>query len=78
MEDPKHFAAAGHPHTPPPLRGTSPDKGRQISLVELGDLGEQDEMKAIGLFAHKGVANHPGDAGMAAMAERIYDAIKRM
>ena len=48
------------------------------TLVELGDLGEQDEMKAIGLFAHKGVANHPGDAGMAAMAERIYDAIKRM
>ena len=51
---------------------------RSATLVELGDLGEQDEMKAIGLFAHKGVANHPGDAGMAAMAERIYDAIKRM
>ena len=46
-----------------------------VALVELGDLGELDEMKAIGRFSHKGVANHPGDAGMAAMASRIYDAI---
>ena len=53
-------------------------RDRQLPLVELGDLGERDDMKAIGLFAHKGVANHPGDAGMAAMAERIYKAIKRM
>lgn len=28
-------------------------------------------MKATGLFAHPGVANHPGDKGMAATAERI-------
>ena len=46
-----------------------------VPLVELGDLGELDEMKAIGLFSHKGVANHPGDTGMAAMASRIYAAI---
>ena len=49
---------------------------RKLPLVELGDLGEQDEMKAIGLFSHKGVANHPGDEGMAAMASRIFAVVE--
>ncbi|MBQ4480789.1 MAG: SGNH/GDSL hydrolase family protein [Victivallales bacterium] len=40
-------------------------------LVHLADLGTQDSMKAVGLFEHSGVAGHPGDAGMAAIAERI-------
>jgi len=47
------------------------------AVVELGDLGEIDEMKAIGLFWHKGVAEHPGDKGMKAIAERIFKKIRQ-
>ena len=53
------------------IRAYAKDKGWE--LCELGDLGEQDEMKAIGLFEHSGVANHPGDLGMQVMAERIME-----
>lgn len=40
-------------------------------LAELGVFGDDDGMKALGLFSHEGVANHPGDRGMAAIAESI-------
>ena len=39
------------------------------------DFGNDLRMKAIGLFAHGGVANHPGDAGMAAIAEAILEGL---
>ncbi len=47
------------------------------ALVELGDLGEKDEMKAVELFWHAGVAEHPGDKGMKVIAERIFEKIKQ-
>ena len=50
---------------------------RGYPVVELGDLGELDEMKAIGLFEHKGVANHPGDKGMAEIARLILEAMNK-
>ena len=44
-------------------------------LVELGDLGDDPVMRAGSKFWHKGVAVHPGDAGMYAIAKRIYQAV---
>ena len=45
-------------------------------LVELGDLGANNEMMAIGLFEHEGVSIHPGDKGMQNIADRIYNVLK--
>ena len=50
-------------------------KENDYPLVELNDLGEDDSMKSLGLFAHSGVANHPGDRGMQQIAERILEKI---
>ena len=45
--------------------------------LPLWDLGEADENMALGLFSNPGVAMHPGDIGMARIAERIVSAIKK-
>lgn len=44
-------------------------------FVPLGELGEDEAMKAIGLFEHSGVANHPGDKGMEEIARMIFEKI---
>ena len=43
------------------------------ALVRLGDLGDDPAMKALGLFENSGVAAHPGDKGMAQIANRIWE-----
>ena len=44
-------------------------------VVYLGDLGEDDAMKAIGQYAHEGVANHPGNLGMQTIAQRLLEPV---
>ncbi len=51
---------------------------RKIPYVSLEDLCDNESMLALGRFEHKGVAGHPGDRGMAAIADRIWAVLKYM
>ena len=44
------------------------------TYVDAGPLGDKAENKAIGLFEHIGVANHPGDLGMRRLADLLLEA----
>ena len=55
------------------VKSFAEEKG--YAFAEIHDLGNDDSMKAVGRFQHSGVAAHPGDKGMAEIAERIYKAI---
>ena len=44
-------------------------------FVSISDLGADPSMKALGLFPHEGVANHPGDKGMRTIADRILEVL---
>jgi len=71
----KIIASTAFWHHPGDVAIREYSKEHSLPLVELGDLGERDEMKALGLFEHSGVAVHPGDLGMAHIAERLYTEI---
>ena len=47
-------------------------------FASIHDLGNRDDMKATGLFEHRGVALHPGDKGMEEIASRICEVLKTM
>ena len=53
-------------------------KASNARFVSINHLGTQDEMKAVGLFEHVGVAAHPGDLGMLRIAEAIFSEMKDM
>ena len=47
-------------------------QAKGVEAIEIGHLGSDDIYKAKGLFSHSGVANHPGDKGMEAIADAIW------
>ena len=44
-------------------------------FVDAGPLGADPANKALGLFAHRGVAGHPGDLGMRRIADLVLDSV---
>lgn len=55
------------------MKAVAEEKGLQC--VDITDLGDRDDMKALGKFEHGGVAVHPGDLGMERIAERFLPAV---
>lgn len=56
------------------VKSFAEEKG--YAFVRIHDLGNSEDMKAVGMFGHEGVAAHPGDKGMAEIAERIFKVLK--
>lgn len=52
-------------------------KQNGITIVDILEIAKKDGMKAKGKFAHAGVASHPSDAGMAALADAYYKALSQ-
>ena len=46
-------------------------------FIYLGELGEDAEMRADGLFKSSGVSMHPGDKGMETIAYLIFEKMRR-
>lgn len=57
-----------------PILKAATDNG--YTFVDLNDLGEKDENKALQEFWHGGVKKHPNDLGMKRIAERILEKVK--
>lgn len=53
-------------------------EGKHYHYVCLADLGMDEEMTAMGLFEHTGVAVHPGDLGMEHIARRIMNQVQKI
>ena len=66
-------AFCGHP-AEDAIKAYSNETG--CALCILSDIASQEKFKAIGLFEHEGVANHPGDLGMQEIADRMLAQIK--
>ncbi len=60
----------------PAIREYAAEKALPCAVLD--DLGPQPEMRADGLFEHAGVAAHPGDRGMQAIAQRIFEKLKEL
>ena len=52
-------------------------KAHGSCYIDLSSVLVPPENRALGLFEHQGVANHPGDKGMACIAEQIWPSLER-
>lgn len=46
--------------------------------VDIGDLGDRDDCKALNEYIHLGVRIHPNDRGMSIIAERLVEKVKKV